>query len=144
MNVKSIDAVEEWKRKLFAERLKWKMDNSGLGTHDLAAITGLFHGTISKYRTGRTLPNQINIYKLAEGLGCDPNDLMYFNYDEFTAAGFDEEQAEVLRNICMLYGGLSPSTVINAVNSLCCPDKKFTALEALIFEAQRVVKESED
>lgn len=144
MRTKLIDTVEEWRCKTFSAILKRKIKENGIDQRILAYITGLSPHTISNYVSGYTLPNDEIIGRLAKALHCSVSSLSYYEFDEFTAAGFDEEQAEVLRNICRVYGGLSPSKVIDAVNSLCYPDKKYTALEALIFEAQRVVKESED
>lgn len=144
MRTKLIDTVEEWRCKAFSAILKRKIKENGIDQQVLAYETGLSKHTISNYVVGNTLPNPVIIARLAEALHCPISSLSYYEFDEFTAVGFDEEQAEVLRKICKVYGGLSPNIVIDAANSLYCPDKKYTALEALIFEAQKVVKESEE
>lgn len=68
---------EEW-RKEFAQRLKSKMINAGVGLEDLSYITGISEYTIDRYMNGETMPSMINVQKIAIALRCTPNDLTKF------------------------------------------------------------------
>lgn len=57
---------------LFAERLKLLMDEQNLLQKNLAALTGLGCSTIKQYTSGRRIPENANLNKLASALNVSP------------------------------------------------------------------------
>ncbi len=51
------------------------MKRRGLSANDLAGLTGLCPGTISRLRTGRQAPNRVTVAILTEALHCSAADL---------------------------------------------------------------------
>jgi SOS-response transcriptional repressor LexA len=66
----------------FANRLKNAMDSAGMKPTDLHEKTGISKSSISEYLSGRYVPKQHNIYKMAVALHVAPSLLMYGEQDK--------------------------------------------------------------
>ena len=65
--------------------IQWKlavlMADRDLSAAELAKITGLARGTVSRHKNIRTMPDQLSKYTLSkycQALGCQPGDLLIF------------------------------------------------------------------
>jgi SOS-response transcriptional repressor LexA len=65
----------------FASRLKNAMESAGMKPTDLHEKTGISKSSISEYLSGRYVPKQHNIYKMAVALRIAPSMLMYGEQD---------------------------------------------------------------
>ena len=66
---------------IFPSRLKAYMDLSGMGAERLARETGCSVDAIRKYMSGAMLPQFKTAFRLAQALGCTPNDLCGISLD---------------------------------------------------------------
>jgi transcriptional regulator with XRE-family HTH domain len=62
----------------FARQMKQAMDDAELSQMDLCALTGLSKSSISQYLSGKILPSQKSVAKIAEALNCS---VMFFYMD---------------------------------------------------------------
>ena len=60
----------------FSSRLRYAMQYSGMRATDLSELTGLSRATISEYMSGRYVPKQRNLGRLAKVLHVQPTFLM--------------------------------------------------------------------
>lgn len=61
---------------VFGVNLRHKMKERGIGVKRLSVRTGLCMTTIYEARRGRTVPNVITAWKLAQGLGTTVEELL--------------------------------------------------------------------
>ena len=66
---------------IFPSRLKAYMDLSGMGAERLARETGCSVDAVRKYMSGAMLPQFKTAFRLAQALGCTPNDLCGISLD---------------------------------------------------------------
>lgn len=66
---------------IFPSRLKAYMDLSGMGAEQLARETGCSVDAVRKYMSGSMLPQFKTAFRLAQALGCTPNDLCGISLD---------------------------------------------------------------
>lgn len=60
----------------FSSRLRYAMQYSGMRATDLSELTGISRATISEYMSGRYVPKQRNLGRLAKVLHVQPTFLM--------------------------------------------------------------------
>ena len=60
----------------FSSRLRYAMQYSGMRATDLSEFTGISRATISEYMSGRYVPRQRNLCRLAKVLHVQPTFLM--------------------------------------------------------------------
>ena len=60
----------------FSSRLRYAMQYSGMRATDLSELTGISRATISEYMSGRYVPKQRNLGRLANVLHVQPTFLM--------------------------------------------------------------------
>lgn len=60
----------------FSSRLRYAMQYSGVRATDLSELTGISRATISEYMSGRYVPKQRNLGRLAKVLHVQPTFLM--------------------------------------------------------------------
>lgn len=75
--VEGYELTEEEILEEFSNRLRYLMRLRRITQRDLSEMTGLTQPAISKYVSGRTMPNMHSLYKLSRALDCSVDDLMY-------------------------------------------------------------------
>lgn len=60
----------------FREALVAMMKEKGMRASEIARKGGMTKDALSSYTTGRSIPNEKNLKKLAKVLGCEPSDLL--------------------------------------------------------------------
>lgn len=73
---KEFDGLENNVKEGFRQALHQMMQAKGLRASEIARKGGLSKDALSSYTTGRSIPNQKNLRKLAKALGCNPKELM--------------------------------------------------------------------
>lgn len=71
-----ISPVEKRWMKSFGVRLSEAMKNRGIGQAELARVSGVSQGTISKYLAGAVSPKAYHLKNIAESLGVYVEDLL--------------------------------------------------------------------
>lgn len=61
----------------FKLRLNSLAYHAGLNQRTLSIATGISERTLSRYFTGKSIPDYINLKKLSDALGCSVNDLYF-------------------------------------------------------------------
>lgn len=74
------DLSEERWRYEFSQRLRKKMDISGIGQELLSRKTGISRPMISNYMRGKAVPSLYNAEKIAIALHCTISELIRFPY----------------------------------------------------------------
>lgn len=71
-------AEDVWSNE-FASRLKFRMKENGMNQKTLADRIGVSQALISKYITGKAIPNSYQLSKIARVLGCSVSELIDFD-----------------------------------------------------------------
>lgn len=79
VNIEEI--TEEQERRELARRLQLLMDRNFMTQEELAERAGLTQAMISRYVSGRSVPNILTGRKIAKALGCTTDD--FFRHDEY-------------------------------------------------------------
>ena len=74
------ELTEEDCKRHFSSQLRCWMNRKNVGQDELAKKIGATQPMISRYVSGRVLPNYYIVYKIAKALDCSIDDLFYKEY----------------------------------------------------------------
>lgn len=127
--------------KIFAKRLRNKIKENGVTQTELSLILGINNSSLSRYCNGLQKPDVTTIRRLAKELHCTVSELVDFDFDPFTLAGYDEHECIKMRQLSETYN-IKPALLITVANYMYPGVDKYKALDELIFSL--INKESED
>lgn len=77
------ELTEEQEKREFACALRTMMNRKCMVQEDLAELVGTSQTMISRYMSGRCLPNVVMGRKLAKALGCSIDEFFYIDYSKY-------------------------------------------------------------
>lgn len=89
-------------------RIKQAMNDKGISQNDIVKHTGINKGSLSCYISGRYLPKQNTIYKLAKYLDVSPYWLM----------GYENEEDQIILNKLKSLSPNQKKSIINIIDNM--------------------------
>lgn len=108
-----------------SDRIKEAMELRNLRQSDLVEITGISKGSLSSYISGKYIPKQTNIYKIAKALEVDVAWLMGYNEPmNPQTKPVEASNCEIETLINILRNDSKMQKVLNYYNTLNEPNKE--------------------
>ena len=93
---------------IIGNRIKQAMNDKGISQNDIVKHTGINKGSLSCYLSGRYLPKQNTIYKLAKYLDVSPYWLM----------GYEDEEDQIILNKLKSLSPNQKKSIINIIDNM--------------------------
>ena len=93
---------------IIGNRIKQAMNDKGISQNDIVKHTGINKGSLSCYISGRYLPKQNTIYKLAKYLDVSPYWLM----------GYEDEEDQIILNKLKSLSPNQKKSIINIIDNM--------------------------
>lgn len=93
---------------IIGNRIKQAMNDKGISQNDIVKHTGINKGSLSCYISGRYLPKQNTIYKLAKYLDVSPYWLM----------GYEDEENQIILNKLKSLSPNQKKSIINIIDNM--------------------------